>query len=123
MSTLPVSPTPRNDVLRFTELFRRVGVLANALDELMKRVEEIENTINEMDVPGMCHVCHKRYPVDSAEVNLINLNGLCPGCAEAKPKCKNCQQRFPEDEITDGLCPDCHQDLVAPERPGSRVNE
>lgn len=76
-----------------------------------------------MDEPIKCHECDTQYAAESADATYIGLHGLCPRCVETRPACRNCFERFPEDELVDGLCCDCHVDTVAPEHPGSRVRE
>lgn len=76
------------------------------------------------DEPGKCHRCGTQYEEDSEDASYINDHAMCTVCACERPKCKNCQDRVDsEDDLIDGLCPDCHQDIVPPERPGSRAHE
>lgn len=97
------------------------GAIEAAFEKLAKRVAEIEQVLDES---GKCHVCGTQYRENSEQANYVNTHGMCIDCMYSRPQCKNCSHRVDsKDELTNGLCHDCREDTLPPERPGSRAHE
>ena len=60
---------------------------------------------------GRCHHCEEYYP--NAELSDVDNHGesvsVCDDCRqEHYAACADCGEHFRQDEVEDGLCPDCH---------------